>query len=84
MAFMRPTAIFFARDEAREFVCSDDCSYHDDECDDHGAGWYGRLSAPGYMDCTDWGGPHASKAVALASVCDMFDVDENGDDLPDD
>lgn len=29
-------------------------------------GWYARLSAPGYLDCTGWDGPHATADEALA------------------
>ena len=43
-------------------------------------GWYARLSAPGYLDCTEWDGPHGSEESAIASVCETYDCDENGDD----
>ena len=46
-------------------------------------GWYGRLSAPGYLDATDWNGPFATSDAALAGVCEMYDCDENGDPLDD-
>lgn len=41
-------------------------------------GWYARLSAPGYMDCTPWTGPYASESKAVAVVCKQYDCDENG------
>ena len=28
-------------------------------------GWYSRLSAPGYLDCTDWSGPFTTEQEAL-------------------
>ena len=31
-------------------------------------GWAARLSAPGYLDCTDWMGPYTSEAEALAEL----------------
>ncbi len=31
-----------------------------------------RLSANGYMDCTDWGGPYDSIEHAAQSLIDMF------------
>lgn len=46
-------------------------------------GWYARLSAPGYLDCTSWDGPHASKGEALCAVKDQFEVDDDGELLED-
>jgi hypothetical protein len=42
-------------------------------------GWYGRLSANGYLDCTEWDGPHATAWDALQRVKEIYDVDDNGD-----
>ena len=36
--------------------------------------WYARLSAPGYLDCTEWAGGHATEAAALAALCDQYDL----------
>jgi hypothetical protein len=47
---------------------------------DRHEGWYARLSAPGYLDATEWHGPFDTEAEALASVKEMFDVDDNGED----
>lgn len=47
-------------------------------------GWYGRLSAPGYLDCTSWEGPYETAEAAIYAVCEQFDVDENGDDADSD
>lgn len=38
-------------------------------------GWFSRLSAPGYMDCTDWSGPFPSEAAALAHLEEMYGED---------
>ncbi len=38
-------------------------------------GWFARLSAPGYMDCTDWSGPFPSEAAALAHLEEMYGED---------
>lgn len=43
-------------------------------------GWYARLSAPGYLDCTSWDGPYATEEEALEAVKEQYDVDDNGDD----
>lgn len=42
-------------------------------------GWFARLSADGYLDCTSWNGPHETKALALAAVKEMYEVDNNGE-----
>lgn len=44
------------------------------------AGWYGQLSAPGYLDQTDYTGPFPTEAEALQAVMDEHDVDEDGND----
>jgi hypothetical protein len=46
-------------------------------------GWYARLSAPGYLDCTSWDGPHATEQEALDAVKAEYDVDDDGNDLDD-
>src|ERR1700682_5695147 len=43
-------------------------------------GWYGRLSAPGYLDCTEWDGPHPTERAALEAVKEAYGVKDNGDD----
>ena len=45
------------------------------------SGWYVRLSAPGYLDCTPWDGPHATRDAALASLLETFEIDADGEDL---
>lgn len=42
-------------------------------------GWHGCLTAPGYMDRTDWHGPYATAEEALKAVMEFYEVDENGD-----
>ncbi len=39
-------------------------------------GWYCRLSAPGYLDSTEWSGPFESEEEAMASLVDTFDLDD--------
>jgi hypothetical protein len=46
-------------------------------------GWYARLSAPGYLDCTGWDGPYDTAELALAAVKEFYEVDDNGDDHED-
>ena len=48
-------------------------------------GYFARLSAPGYLDTTDWSGPFATLEEAMADIRTTYDVDpETGDDLDDD
>ena len=43
-------------------------------------GWLARLSAPGYMDCTDWS-PYDTEEEAVAGLKEMYgDDDEQGED----
>lgn len=39
------------------------------------AKWFYRLSAPGYMDQTDWTGPYDTEAAAKEACSETFDVD---------
>lgn len=42
-------------------------------------GWSARLSAPGYLDCTDWIGVFETEEAALEALAEMYPDDENGD-----
>lgn len=47
--------------------------------------WWARLSAPGYMDATEWSGPFDTRAEAAADLASQYDVDpETGDDAEED
>ena len=54
----------------------------------HGTGeliegkWWGRLSAPGYMDATEWSGPYDTRDDARDAIADMYDVDPDTGDEP--
>lgn len=44
--------------------------------------WF-RLTAPGYMDCTDWNGPYDTLEEARQRCTELYDVDpDTGDTLP--
>lgn len=60
--FMRPYAAYFDRHEWEGGPIDGD--REDSEC----AGWYAHLSAPGYLDCTEWHGPYQSEAEALVEL----------------
>jgi hypothetical protein len=38
-------------------------------------GWCGRFTAPGYMDRTDWDGPHLTEEEACASLVEVYPDD---------
>lgn len=42
-------------------------------------GFYARLSAPGYLDATEWSGPFDTEAEAMAELCSEYDIDEDGE-----
>ena len=46
-----------------------------DETETHTSGWFCRLSAPGYMDATEWVGPFDTLEAAKSALSDTFDVD---------
>ena len=78
-AFMVPTAIYMSEADAAECVLDESDPWQlDGEPEPAEAGWYSRLSAPGYMDCTEWDGPHANAFRALRSCCETYDVDVRG------
>ena len=44
--------------------------------------WWTRLSAPGYLDATDWNGPFDTLEQARECIESTYDVDaDTGDDL---
>ena len=69
MAFMIPDIQEFSTSEAAEYAPREDGEPSE-------AGWYARLSAPGYMDCTEWSGPFASEEEALADLVETFGLCE--------
>lgn len=91
MAFMQPdyTAEAFvtvteANGESYSFPADVFEGAHPDcDVEHHPAGkWWWRLSASGYMDCTDWIGPFETLDEARESVQDTFDVDpDTGEQL---
>jgi hypothetical protein len=67
--FMQPFADFFSDAMAR--LCVD--GLEDTRADL--AGWYSRLSAPGYLDCTDWIGPFDTEDEAFESLYETYGND---------
>ncbi len=78
-AFMIPVAEYLSEAEAREYIYEPGLADGGDP-DEPVAGFYGRLSAPGYMDCTDWDGPYDRAWKALRAVCDMYEVGTDGEE----
>jgi len=67
--FMQPDVQPFSQDEALELMAELDAEA--DPSEDL-AGYYFRLSAPGYMDCTDWSGPYQTEEGAVAEMLNQF------------
>lgn len=65
----------FSREEAAKH-----CGLLDPDDVLYEKGWWVRLSAPGYMDATDWSGPFKSKKLALEWFYNFYDVDAEGDE----
>ena len=62
----------FTRTDA-EMECGGDVELHE--------GWWGRLSAPGYMDATGWSGPSDSLEKAKQEIEMLWEVDpDTGED----
>ena len=76
MAFMRPEATYWEGDELAEMAM-----HQEIEAADADPGWYSRLSAAGYLDCTDWSGPFETEGEALDYICDLHEVDRDGEPL---
>lgn len=68
--FMVPEVTYFDATEAAEIT--GDAS--------EGPGCFARLSAPGYLDCTEWSGPFDQYWKALRYVCELYEVDAHGYD----
>lgn len=46
------------------------------------SGWFFRLSAPGYMDATEWSGPYGSLQEAKKELEELYEVDpDTGEEL---
>lgn len=84
MAHMIPVAEYLTEEEAREYYFEPCIADGGDPGEKPEAGWYGRLSAPGYLDCTDWMGPFKTAEEALYEVCEFYEVDEDGEPLGED
>lgn len=70
MAHMKPVADYLTAEEATEYTAEPGETAE--------AGWYGRLSAAGYMDCSEWSGPFKTEEQALNYVMEFYEVDEDG------
>jgi hypothetical protein len=57
------------------FLLSDHLSKDGDAVSiERASGWWSRLSAPGYLDCTDWQGPYKTEDEALADLAETHDI----------
>jgi len=61
---------------AQHFMQPDVQQIFFDELDNCGVsepGWYFRLSAPGYLDCTDWTGPYETEEEANEALAICYE-----------
>lgn len=59
----------------------DECEIKPGDAQEIRERWFYRLSAPGYMDATDWTGPFPTLADARADCAHTWEVDpDTGDD----
>lgn len=64
--FMRPSVEFLTEAEAPD----------DEDGESLGPGYYSRLSAPGYLDATDWHGPYDQPEEALEALYEIYGEDD--------
>lgn len=43
-------------------------------------GFFGRMSAPGYLDCTDWSGPFETEEECMSELVDMYGDEEEDEE----
>jgi hypothetical protein len=70
-----------------ESICASVCDYTDGRKVmkvEAAKGWAARYSAPGYMDCTDWGGVYETEEEAAAEAKEMYGDDEEDEEEGDD
>lgn len=84
MAFMIPVCEFFSHAEAMQYLEDPGqqiAPYPSKAwCTGAKSGFYARLSAPGYLDATDWEGPFDREWKAIRYVCDLYGVDVRGEE----
>lgn len=88
--FMAPEVCHFGKAQTTDgpkgiIVYPDGGAPEEGATDEHGddvwerseaPGYYARLSAAGYMDCTDWSGPFETEADAEEYLVETFDDGE--------
>ena len=64
--FLKPDVRYLSEKEAIEEGLFED-PYENDKI-----GWYQRLSAPGFLDCTEWSGPYPTENEANEALAEMW------------
>ena len=75
---MVPEIEYFNASEAREYV---DAQWSEDVEITAEPGWYHRLTAPGYLDATDWSGPFPTAYRCLRDCLRTYDIDTEGNSI---
>ena len=66
---------YFSKDEVVEEVGKENIARFG-----RSKGWFARLSAPGYLDSTDWMGPFKTEEEAIQALKDQYGDDDFDDD----
>ena len=78
-AFMVPQIEYFSADEIAYLLADQqDPDFSESESV---AGWYYRLTAPGYLDCTEWSGAFPNAFRALRDCLRSYEIDLAGNSL---
>ena len=70
--FMGTEVAYFDDQEARDCCQPEFGDILDDDDDSDQSGYYARLSAPGYLDCTDWLGPFGTSDEAYEELAETY------------
>jgi len=74
-------AIYESREGGTEIVPAyafssfeDELAEDEQESIEYGFGWIARLSAPGFLDCTDWVGPFETAEKAARELLELYET----------
>jgi hypothetical protein len=68
--FMKPEICYLDSKELKKIDWPQDMISDEGCCPE--PGWFHRLSAPGYLDCTDWCGPFDTRGEAEEACAEVY------------
>lgn len=63
---------YLVSDEYGDQFWIPDFAYQEGKILERNAGYFARLSAPGYLDCTEWNGPFETELEAEEYLVEMY------------